>query len=92
LLELRSTLQLRWRALTSVLATPIAKSSWLPATRQELRGRHMTSTSKTSPQTSCLPKHPRTRPTPTRTLDVSETEGGTNGAGVSETTYPFATS
>jgi hypothetical protein len=29
----RSTLQLRWRAPTPVLATPTAKSSWLPATR-----------------------------------------------------------
>jgi hypothetical protein len=62
-----------------------------PATRQELRGRHMTSTSKTSLQTSCLLKHPRMRPTPTGTLDVSATEDGTNGAGISETTSPSAT-
>jgi hypothetical protein len=39
-----------------------------------------------SPQTSCLLKHPRMRPTPTGTLDVSVTESATNGAGVSETT------
>jgi hypothetical protein len=80
-LELRSILQLRWRALTPVLATPIAKSLWLPATRQELQG-HRTGTLKTSPQTSCLLKHPRMRPTPTGTLDVSVTESGTNGASV----------
>jgi hypothetical protein len=92
LLELRSTLQLRWRALTPVLATPIAKSSWLPATRQDLRGRQLTSTSKTSPQTSCLLRLPRTRPTPAGTLDVSATEDGTNGASVSGTAYPSATS
>jgi hypothetical protein len=42
--------------------------------------------------TSCLLKHPRTRPTPTGMLDVSVTESGTNGAGVSETTSPSATS
>jgi hypothetical protein len=51
----------------------------------------MTSTSKTSPQMSCLLKHPQMRPTPTGTLDVSATEGGTNGAGVSEIAYPSAT-
>jgi hypothetical protein len=33
--ELRSIVQLRWRVLTPVLATPTAKSSWLPATRQD---------------------------------------------------------
>jgi hypothetical protein len=38
-LELRSILQLRWQALTPATATPIAKSSWLPATRQDLQGR-----------------------------------------------------
>jgi hypothetical protein len=47
---------------------------------------------KTSPQTSCLLKHPRMRLTPTGTLDVSVTESGTNNAGVSETTSPSATS
>jgi hypothetical protein len=31
------------------------------------------------------------RPTPTGTLDVSATEGGTNSAGVSETSYPSTT-
>jgi hypothetical protein len=36
--------QPRWRAPTPVLATPIAKSSWLPVTRQDLQGRHKTST------------------------------------------------
>jgi hypothetical protein len=51
----------------------------------------MTSTSKTSPQMSSLLKHPRMRPTPTGTLDVSATEDGTNGAGASETTSPSAT-
>jgi hypothetical protein len=39
----------RWRALTLVLATPIAKSSWLLATRQDLQGRKRTDTLKTSP-------------------------------------------
>jgi hypothetical protein len=34
---------------------------------------------------------PAMRPTPTRTLDVSETEDGTNDVGVSETAYPSAT-
>jgi hypothetical protein len=91
LLELRSTLQPRWRAPTLVFATPIAKSSWLPATRQDLRGWQLTSISKTSPQTSYLLRLPRTRPTPTGTLDVSATEDGTNGAGVSGTAYPSAT-
>jgi hypothetical protein len=43
-------------------------------------------TLKTSPQTSCLLKHPRMRPTPTGTLEVSVTDSRTNGAGVSETT------
>jgi hypothetical protein len=41
--------QVRWRALTPVSATPITKSSWLPATCQDLQGRHKTSTLKTSP-------------------------------------------
>jgi hypothetical protein len=91
LLELRSTLQPRWRAPTPVLATPIAKSSWLPVTRQDLRGWQPTSTSMTSPQTSCLLWLPRTRPVPAGTLDVSATEDGTNGAGVSGTAYPSAT-
>jgi hypothetical protein len=40
---------------------------------------------------SFLLKHPRMRPTQTGTLDVSVTESGTNGAGVSETTSPSAT-
>jgi hypothetical protein len=51
-----------------------------------------TGTLKTSPQTSYLLKHPRMRPTPTGMPDVSVTEGGTNGAGVSEITSPSATS
>jgi hypothetical protein len=55
-------------------------------------GRQLTSTSKTSPQTSCLWKHPRMRLTPTGTLDVSATEDGRNGAGISEIAYPSATS
>jgi hypothetical protein len=91
-LELRSILQLRWQALTPVLATPTAKSSWLPVTRQNLQGRHKTSTLKTSPQTSYPLKHLRMRPTPTGTLDVSITESATSGAGVFETASPSATS
>jgi hypothetical protein len=39
----------------------------VPATCQELQG-HRTGTLKTSPQTSCLLKHPRMRPTPIGTL------------------------
>jgi hypothetical protein len=90
--EQTRTLQLRWRVLDLVVATPIAKSSWLSATRQDLQGRLKTSTLKTSPQTSCLLKHLRMRPTPTGTLDVSVTGSATNGAGISETTSPSATS
>jgi hypothetical protein len=92
LLEPRSTPQQRWRALTPVLATPTAKSSWPPATRQDPQEQQTTDTSKTSLQTSCLLKHPRMRLTPIGTLDVSVTESATNGAGVFETTSPSATS
>jgi hypothetical protein len=46
---------------------------------------------KTSPQMSCLLKHPRMRPTPAGTPDVSATEGRMNDAGVSETAYPSTT-
>jgi hypothetical protein len=73
------------------LATLIAKSSWLPATHQDPEGQLRTGTLKTSPQTSCLLMHLRTRPPPTGTLDVSVIGSATNGAGVSETTSPSAT-
>jgi hypothetical protein len=89
--ELIRTPQLRWRVPNPVLATLIAKSSWLPATYQDPQGQLRTGTSKTSPQTSCLLMHLQTRPPPTGTLDVSVTGSATNGAGVSETTSPSAT-
>jgi hypothetical protein len=73
------------------LAPLIAKSSWLPATHQDLQGRLKTSTLKTSPPTSCLLTHLQTRCPPTETLDASVTGSATNGAGGSGTTSPSAT-
>jgi hypothetical protein len=83
--------QLRWRALNLVLATLIAKSSWLPATHQDPQGQLRTGTLKASPQTSCLLMHLQTRPPPTGTLDVSVAGSATNGVGVFEITSPSAT-
>jgi hypothetical protein len=76
---------------TPVLATSIAKSSWLPATRQDPQGRQMTDTSKTSPHTSSLLMHSRMRPMATGMLDVNATGSGTNDVDVSETASPSAT-
>jgi hypothetical protein len=89
--ELTRTPQLRWWFLSPALAPLIAKSSWLTAILQDLQGRLKTSTLKTSPQTSYLLTHLQTRCLPTGTLDVSVTGSAVNGAGVSETTSPFAT-
>jgi hypothetical protein len=36
--------------------------------------------------------HPQTRPTPTRTPNMNATEGGTNGADVSASPYPYGIS
>jgi hypothetical protein len=51
-----------------------------------------TDISRISQQTSCLPTHQHTRPTPTGTPDVNATESGTNGAGVFTSPYPSGTS
>jgi hypothetical protein len=89
--RLTRTLQLKWRALSPALATPIDKSSWLPATPPDYHGRLKTSTLRTPLQTSCLLMHLQTRLPLTGALDVSVTGSATNGAGVSETTSPSAT-
>jgi hypothetical protein len=56
------------------------------------QGRSLTSTWRTSQWTSCPPTHPPTRPPPTETPDVNATESRTNGADVSATPSPYATS
>jgi hypothetical protein len=53
------------------------------------QGHTLADISRISQQTSCLPTHPQTRPTPTTTPDVNATEGGTNGADVSASPYPY---
>jgi hypothetical protein len=78
-------------ALSPALAPLIAKSSWLPATHQDLQGRLKTSTLKTSPPTNCLLTHLQTKRPPTGTLDASVTGSAMNGVGGSETTSPSAT-
>jgi hypothetical protein len=89
---LTRTLQLRWQSLSPALAPLIAKSSWLPATHQDPQGWLRTSTLKTSPPTSYLPRHQQMRPPPTEKLDVNATGSAANGAGVSGITSPSATS
>jgi hypothetical protein len=76
----------------SSIGTPIAKSSWLLARRRDLQRHALTNISRISQQTSCLPMHPQTKPTTTRTPDVNATEGGTNGADVSVRPYPYGIS
>jgi hypothetical protein len=89
--ELIRTPQQRWRVLNPVLATLIAKSSWLPATHQDPQGQLKTSTLKTSLQTSFLSMHLQTRLPQIGMLDVSVIGSATNDVGVSETTSPSAT-
>jgi hypothetical protein len=69
-------------------APPIAKSSWLLVRRRDPQGHALTVTLKISQQTSCLPMHPQTKPTTTRTPDVNATESGTKGVDVSVRPYP----
>jgi hypothetical protein len=60
--------------------------------RCDPQGHTLTDISRISQQTNCLPMHLQTKPTPTRTADVNATEGGTNGADVSVSPYPYGIS
>jgi hypothetical protein len=77
---------------TPVSTPPIAKSSWLLARRWDPQGHALTVTLKISQQMSCLPMHPQTKPTTTRTPDVNATENGTNGVDASVKPYPYGIS
>jgi hypothetical protein len=68
----------------SSLGTPDHQTSWLLARRQDLQVPGPIATSKTYPQTSCLPMHPPMKPTTTRTSDVSATGSATNDTDASE--------
>jgi hypothetical protein len=56
------------------------------------QGRSLTNTLRTFQRKSCPPTRPPTRPTPTEMLDMNATESGTNGADVSASPFPSATS